>query len=88
MPNPIDDARTTRIATLAVDTLTNQPTWVIDHIRYLYDNHQLTDTSVAELATRIITTAAHQDLHGELPTTCPAPPAPTVEFATTGIEIG
>jgi hypothetical protein len=43
-PNPIDDDRSTRIATLAADTLTTQPVWVIDHVRYLHGNQQLTAT--------------------------------------------
>ncbi len=49
-PNPIDDARSTRIATLAADTLTTQPAWVIDHVRYLHGNQQLTATEPAEPA--------------------------------------
>jgi AAA domain/TrwC relaxase/UvrD-like helicase C-terminal domain len=86
--NPLDDARATRIATLAADTLASQPAWVIDHVRYLHDNHQLTTTDTTKLATRIITTAAHNDLHGYLPAAWPAPPAPTVEGEQPGIEVG
>ena len=67
--------------------LTTQPAWIIDHIRYLHDNHQLTSTDPVELATRIITTAAHHDLHGQLPAAWPAPPL-SVELAPPGIEIG
>ena len=87
-PNPTDDARTTRITTLAHDTLTTQPTWVINHIRHLHDNHLLADTDTAELATRIITTAAHLDIHGQLPPAWDAPPAPTVHGTQPGIEVG
>ena len=86
--NPIDDVRATRIATLAADALTAQPSWVIAHVRYLYDNNQLTSTEPTELATRIITIAAHYDLHGRLPTTWPAPAVPVLELAGPGIEFG
>ena len=86
-PNPTDDARTTRITTLAHDTLTT-PTWVINHIRHLHDHHLLADTDTAELATRIITTAAHLDIHGQLPPAWDAPPAPTVHGTQPGIEVG
>jgi conjugative relaxase-like TrwC/TraI family protein len=88
IPNPIDDARTTRITTLAADALTTQPPWVIEHVRHLHDNSQLTTTDIAELVTRIIQTAAHNDLHGQLPTNWPAPPARAVEAAQSGIEVG
>ena len=67
LPNALDEARATRITTLAVDTLTSQPTWVIDQVRYLHDNHQLAGTDTIELATQIIQAAAHRDLHGSLP---------------------
>jgi conjugative relaxase-like TrwC/TraI family protein len=88
LPDPTDDARATRIATLAADTLTNQPTWVIDHVRHLHNNHQLQGVDLAELATRLITTAAHHDLHGQLPAGWPAPPLPEVVATPPGIEIG
>ncbi len=78
----------TRIATLAHDVLTTQPAWIIDHIRYLHDNHQLTSTDPVELATRIITTAAHHDLHGQLPAGWPAPTPPAVDLAQPSLEIG
>ena len=67
LPDPTDDARATRITTLAHDTLTTQPAWVIDHVRHLHDNDQLNGRDVAELATRIIHAAAHHDRHGQLP---------------------
>jgi hypothetical protein len=88
LPNPTDDARTTRIATLAADTLTNQPTWVIDHVRHLHDKHLLERADLAELATRLITTAAHLDLHGQLSTAWPAIRLPELVTNPLGIEIG
>ncbi len=88
LPTAIDEARTTRIATLAHDTLTAQPTWVVDHIRQLHDNHQLSSRDVAELATQIIQAAAHHDLHGQLPAIWPATPTPTMEVAQPSIELG
>ena len=88
LPNPDDEARTTRIATLAADTLTTQPTWVIDHIRQFHDNHQLTTTSINELATRIITTAVHHDLHGQLPATWPTPTPRALDVAHPGVQVG
>ena len=88
LPNQIDDARATRIATLAHDTLITQPAWVTDHIRQLHDNHQLSGIDPVELATRIIQVAAHRDLHGHLPTTWPALAPPPVDFAQPTIEVG
>ncbi|MCU1394909.1 MAG: conjugative relaxase [Ilumatobacteraceae bacterium] len=88
IPNPIDDARTTRITTLAADALTNQPVWVIDHVRYLHDHHGLAGTEPAGLAKRVITAAAHLDLHGDLPTSWPAPTSLAIEHAQPGIEVG
>lgn len=86
--SPLDEARTTRITTLAHHTLTNQPGWVIDHIRHLHDHHQLATADTAQLATRIIAAAAHRDIHGELPPAWPAPPALAVDVVGPGIEVG
>ena len=88
LPNALDAARATRITTLAVDTLTSQPTWVIDHVRYLHDNHQLAGADTSELATQIIQAAAHHDLHGALPDTWPAPASVTLAPAVPAIEVG
>ena len=85
---PLDEARTTRITTLAHDTLTQQPVWVVDHIRYLHDHGQLATTDTAQLATRIITTAAHLDIHGQLPPHWPVPTSPTIDVVQPGIELG
>jgi hypothetical protein len=41
------------MTTLANDTLTHQPGWVIEHIEHLHDNHQLTACDVPAPATRI-----------------------------------
>ncbi len=86
--NPIDDARTTRIATLAHDTLTTQPAWVIDHVRHLHDHGRLASTDTAQLATRLITAAAHLDIHRQLPPAWPAPPAHAIDVVPPGIELG
>jgi hypothetical protein len=66
LPNETDAARATRITTLAHDTLTTQPTWVIDHIRRLHDNQQLKHCDVVDLATQITHAAASIDLHGHI----------------------
>ncbi len=88
LPNALDEARATRITTVALDTLTSQPTWVIDHVRYLHDNDQLVGTNAIELATQIIDAAAHYDLHGALPDTRLAPVSPAVDPAVVGVELG
>jgi hypothetical protein len=88
LPNPTDDARATRITTLAHDSLTAQPAWVVEHIRYLHYNDLLTTCDTPTLATRIIQVAAHHDLHGQLPATWPAPLPPTVEFPHPSIDVG
>jgi conjugative relaxase-like TrwC/TraI family protein len=88
LPNALDAARATRITTLAVDTLTLQPTWLIDHVRYLHDNNLLAGTDTIQLATQIIHAAAHYDLHGALPDTRLAPVSPAVDPAVVGVERG
>jgi conjugative relaxase-like TrwC/TraI family protein len=67
LPTATDEARATRITTLAHDTLTAAPAWVVEHIRYLHDNDQLTTCDIPTLATRITKAAAYHDLHGQLP---------------------
>ncbi len=88
LPNPIDDARATRIATLAHDVLTTAPPWITDHLRQLHDDHQLTRIDTVELATVVIQVAAHLDLHGQLPATWPAPTLPAVAIPQPNIELG
>ena len=66
-PTPIDDASSTRITTLAHDTLTNQPAWIIDEIRDLHEKGQLNTRDATDLATRITNAAVHQDRYGHLP---------------------
>ena len=88
LPDVVDEARTTRIATLAADTLNTQPAWVIEHVRQLHDNHQLATTDIGELATRLITTAAHLDLHGHQPTASPTPTPRAMDTAHPGVECG
>jgi hypothetical protein len=85
-PNPVDDARATRIATLAYDTLTNQPGWLVDEIRNLHEKGQLNTRDVAALATRITHAVVHQDRHGHLPEqwtdlspSAPEPSAPSID---------
>jgi hypothetical protein len=73
---PIDDARATRITTLTHDILTHHPAWLIDGIRNLLENNQLSARDVPSLATRIAAAATHQDRHGFVPD-CWADPAPT-----------
>ena len=67
LPTASDEARATRITTLAHDTLTAAPAWVVEHIRYLHDNDQLTTCDIPVLATRMTEAAAYHDLHGQLP---------------------
>ncbi len=88
LPNPTHDARATRITTLAHDTLTAQPDWVINGIRHLHDNHQLTGRDITQLATRITSAAAPLDLTGRLPAAWPEPPAVAVNIPQPTIEIG
>jgi hypothetical protein len=67
LPSARDEARATRITTVAHDTLTTEPAWVVEHIRYLYDNDQLTTCDLPALATRMTEAAAYHDFHGQLP---------------------
>jgi conjugative relaxase-like TrwC/TraI family protein len=88
LPDPTDDARATRIATVAHDALTTQPTWVVEFVRHLHDEHQLSGRDVTELATWISAAAAHLDRHGRLPDGWPALATTTIEAPQPVIEIG
>ena len=83
-----DEARTTRITTLTHDTLTMQPAWVVDYIRYLHDNNQLAVVGMDEIAGQITEAAANQDLHGGLPPDWPTVRTPVVEPVVSGPEPG
>ncbi len=65
--DPHTDARERRALTIAHDVLTEPPSWVIDHVRRLHDNGQLSTTRLAELTTRVVTAAIELDQHGRLP---------------------
>ncbi len=86
-PNPNDHARTTRLATLAADVLTAQPSWVIEHVRSLHDTGELPTTETVDLAARIIQAAAHRDVYGEPPVVSP-PVLQTAELLPAPIEVG
>ena len=70
-PTPIDDARATRITTLAHDTLTNQPAWIIDEIRDLHEKGQLN--------TRDVSRPGYPDHPCSRPPRPPRPPPRTVD---------
>jgi hypothetical protein len=83
-----EETRTTRITTLTHDTLTAQPAWVVDYIRRLHDQDQLTSVGLDEIAARITTAAVHQDLHGQLPPAWPDVPTRGVEPVASVPEAG
>lgn len=56
-----DSARTTRVATLAHDMLTTQPSWVVDEVRRLHDNGQLNTRDIRTLADDIVARAVTLD---------------------------
>jgi hypothetical protein len=65
--DPHTDARERRALTVAHDVLTEPPSWVIDHVRRLHDNGQLSTTRLAELTTRAVSAAIELDQNGRLP---------------------
>jgi hypothetical protein len=77
--NPIKRARSARIATLAADTLTAQPAWVVDHVRFLHEHHQLTTCDIAALAQSLTAAAVAGDGVGGDPAALmrTEPPTPT-----------
>jgi hypothetical protein len=83
-----EEARATRITTLAHEMMTMQPAWVIDYIRYLHENDQLASISIDEIVHQITDAAVHQDLHGELPTEWPVLPTPLAAPASSVPETG
>ena len=88
IPTALDDARTARVSTLAADTLTSPPTWVIEHLHNLNASGLLHHGGASDLATQLIVAAAHCDLHGHLPAAWLRPAPPTVEASIPGIELG
>jgi hypothetical protein len=87
-PSPIDDARATRITTLAHDTLTTQPAWLIDEIHLLHAKGQLNNRDVTDLATRITHAVAHQDRYGHLPEQWIQPTPVGPEAPVVSLEVG
>ncbi len=61
------EARQQRTTTIAHDTLTAPPAWVIDHLTQLHHNDRLPATRLDELATQVVRAATHLDQHGHLP---------------------
>ena len=70
--------RENRIRTLARDTLTHQPEWVVDEIRRLHTTGQLTTLAPEALATHI--TAKAVVLDGGQPSTPPQLEPPTADL--------
>ena len=60
-------ARERRALTIAHDTLTAPPTWVVEHLCRLHDAGRLGATRVDDIVTRVVHAAAHLDQHGHLP---------------------
>ena len=89
---PHADAVERRRLTVGYDALTEQPEWVLEHLRRLHDEGRLGTTRVTELATRIAVAAEHLDRHGQLPDHWtgidPRPttrPVPVVEIDVPGL---
>ena len=87
VPDATDDARQQRAITLAHDTLTDPPEWVIDHLRHLHDTGHLATTRPDDLITRVVLAAAHLDQHGHLPPTWPDLQPHAVERVVHEVEI-
>ena len=87
-PNELETARATRVATLAHDTLTTQPTWVVDRLRCLHGNDQLTGRDIAVLSAWIVHAAAQWDRHGTLPSGWPEHAAATIDVPPSVVEVG
>jgi conjugative relaxase-like TrwC/TraI family protein len=87
-PTTIDDARATRITTLAHDTLMTQPAWIIDEIHDLHTKGQLNTRDVTDLAARITHAVAHQDRYGHLPEQWIHPTPVGPEAPVVSLEVG
>jgi conjugative relaxase-like TrwC/TraI family protein len=75
---PWEQARENRIKTLASDTLTQQPEWVVDEIGRLHTTGRLATLAPEALATHI--TAKAVSLDGGQPPTTPAAEPPTADL--------
>ena len=87
MPNAAEARREDRALTLAHDTLTDPPAWVVDYVEHLHDTGQLATTRLDEIVTRVAIAAAHLDQHGYLPTGWPALQVNGVERVVPEVEI-
>ncbi len=88
IPSELDDARTTRITTVAHDVLTTEPVWINEQLHALHNNDELEGVSVAELARRVTHAAVHHDRHGTWPTDLTHQVAVTVERPVPVPELG
>jgi hypothetical protein len=88
VPTAFDEARTARLATLATDTLTSPPTWLVEHVTHLHDRGLLHAVDVRDLATQLVAVAAHVDQHGQLPQPELLVAVPGIGAAPAGIELG
>lgn len=86
--SPIEAACTSRIATIAHDTIISQPTWMVDGIRELHENGQLSGYGIGELASRIVDAATHLDRHGDLPADWNFPTQIPAQLPAPPIEVG
>ena len=87
MPDPTDDARRDRALTLAYDTLSDPPAWVVEHVRYLHDTGRLATTRLGDLTIRVVIAAAHLDQHRQLPLGWPDIGLPLAERVVPEIEL-
>jgi hypothetical protein len=70
-----DAARTTRVATLAREVLTTQPTWVVDELRRRHANGQLNAHDIRSLADELVAKAVTADrgVSSQCPSNRPRP---------------
>lgn len=85
--DPTTATRECRALTIAHDTLTDPPSWAVEHLCRLHDAGQLGATHVDDIVTRVVHAAAHLDQHGHLPPGWPDLPTPTVERVVPDIQI-
>jgi hypothetical protein len=68
-----DAARTTRVATLAHEVLSTQPSWVVDNLRRQHERGQLTTSDIHSLAEELVAKAVTADRGGAEPTALEPP---------------
>jgi hypothetical protein len=85
--DPISAARERRAITLAHDTLTDPPAWVVEQLCQSHDAGQLGATRVDDIVSRVLHATAHDDQYGCVPVDWWQPSAPVIDRVAPDVDV-